>query len=180
MSSTSTWHLLDEEMRMNCKAGFQEHTAILWDLWNFTATSGLRLSKQSASKAWIHPRRHSKGNAIASAEELSYTKGEVWLNHNFSDSHQGFPEVQSCAIWKGWYRPRATRNTQLFSQPTWLEQNDTGKNKRDKKTRWAHQSASWGVLWGRPFVGRHSCRRDIWTVSPQSATWCASAGSPSG
>lgn len=53
-------------------------------------------------------------------------------------------------------------------------------NNRIETTRWAHQSASWGVLWGRPSVGRHSCRRDIWTVSPQSATWCASAGSPSG
>lgn len=98
MNSTSIWHLLDEEMGMNCKAGFQEHTVVLCDLWNFRATLGLRVSTQSASEAWIHPRRHSKGNVIASAEELSYIKGEVWLNHNFSDAHQGFLKVQSCAI----------------------------------------------------------------------------------
>lgn len=47
---TSIWHLLDGEMGMNCKAGFQEHTVIHCDLWNFTATLGLRVSKQSASK----------------------------------------------------------------------------------------------------------------------------------
>lgn len=81
------------------------------DLWNFAATLGPRVSEQSASKVWIHPRRHSKGSVIASAEELSYTKGEVWLNHNFSDSHQGFSKAQSCAIWRGWCSPGATRNT---------------------------------------------------------------------
>lgn len=125
---------------MNCKAGFQEHTVILCDLWNFTATLGLRVSKQAASEAWIHPRRHSKRNAIASAEEFSYTKGEVWLNHNFSDSHQGFPKVQSCAIWRGWYRPRATRNTQLFFITcfTWMvttKEKTRGKRRQGGLTR---------------------------------------------
>lgn len=149
------------------------------DLWNFAATLGPRVSEQSASKVWIHPRRHSKGSVIASAEELSYTKGEVWLNHNFSDSHQGFSKAQSCAIWRGWCSPGATRNS-YFHNLFRFSSSKKGTSKREKKAMWAHRSGSWGVLWGHPSVGRRSCRRDIWTVSPQSATWCASAGSPSG
>lgn len=98
MNSTSIWYLLDEEMGTNCRADFQKHKSTLSDLWNFTATLGPGVSEQSASQVWIHPRRRSKGNAIASAEELSYTKGEVWPNHNFTDSHRGFSKVQSYAL----------------------------------------------------------------------------------
>lgn len=114
------------------------------------------------AKAWIHPWRHSKGNVIVSTEELSYTKGEVWLNHSFSDSHQDFPKVESCVIWRGWYRPRAIRKHSYFHCLLHLSSNVTGeKPKREEKPRQAHQSASWGVLWGRPSVGRRSYRRDI-------------------
>lgn len=69
---------------------FSEISGISQPLWG-------PVSEQSASQVWIHPRRRSKGNAIASAE-LSYTKGEVWPNHNFTDSHRGFSKVQSYAL----------------------------------------------------------------------------------
>lgn len=68
---------------------FSEISGISQPLWG-------PVSEQSASQVWIHPRRRSKGNAIASAEELSYTKGEVWPNHNFTDSHrEAFPKFRA-------------------------------------------------------------------------------------
>lgn len=151
------------------------HSYSLWSL-EFHSHFGAQSVKTICQRR-IHPRRHWEGNAIASAEELSYTKGEVWLNHNFSDSHQGFPKVESCTLWRGRYRPRATL---YFHYLLHWDGSDKGRKKCEEKPRWAHQSVSWGVLWGRPSAGRRSYRRDIWTVSPQSATWCASAGSPSG
>lgn len=151
------------------------HGYSLWSL-EFHSHFGAQSVKTICQRR-IHPRRHWEGNAIASAEELSYTKGEVWLNHSFSDSHQGFPKVESCTLWKGRYRPRATLYCHYLLH--W-DGSDKGRKKCEEKPRWAHQSVSWGVLWGRPSAGRRSYRRDIWTVSPQSATWCASAGSPSG
>lgn len=126
------WHLLDEEMGMKCKAGFQEHPIILCDLWNFTATLGLRVSKQSASEAWVHPRRRSKGSAIASGEELSYTKGEVWLNHNFSDSRQGFPKFRAALSEEDGTDPEPPGTHSYFHNPLHLNGNDKRKKQEGR------------------------------------------------
>lgn len=90
-----------------------------------------------------------------------------------------FQSSELCYL-KRTVQPRSHQKHSYFHNPLHFSSGEKGTNKREKKPRRAHRSGSWGVRWGRPSVGRHSCRRDIWTVSPQSATWCASAGSPSG
>lgn len=174
MNSTSIWHLLDEEMGTNCRAGFQKHKFILRDLWNFTATLGPSV-RAICQPSLDTPKETFKGkcDSISRGAQLHKRRGvaEPQL-HWFTSRLFQSSELRSVK--------RQVQSHQEHTVIFTTFNSDKKGNDRIEMTRWAHQSASWGVLWGRPSVGRHSCRRDIWTVSPQSATWCASAGSPSG
>lgn len=180
MNSTSIWHLLDKEMGMNCKTGFQEYTVILCDLWNFTATLELCV-KTICQRSLDTPKETCEGkrDSIGGGAHLHKRRGVAepqffWFTSRLSQSS----ELHDLKRMVQTQEPPRTHH--YFYNLLHLNSDARGKKEKEEKTGRAHRSASWGVLWGRPSVGRHSCRRDIWTVSPQSATWCASVDSPSG